>query len=393
MLRLLKTCLCLAAFVLPAKAQHRVVFDPDDLMRRTSPHAHMGLSPEPQPAAIPTREEEAKRMAAAPENRHVGGYVNVVTADEPARKAAGDIIICGMGGQTRAFSPFHSKRERCEEYAAVANRYKQEFGAGVNVYCMPIPIAVEYYCPDRAKQWTGSCATAINNIFAALRHDVTAVDVYTCLGQHAAEPIYARTDHHWLPLGAYYAAERFAQLAGVPFRTLASYRADTVRQFVGTMYRFSKDMAVKNAPEDFIFYRPQGIDYTTTYITYTLDGARKRVTGESLPTEGDFFRHFDDGSGGAYSTFLGGDARLTHVHTNTPGGRRLLILKDSFGNALPSFLLYSFTDIHVVDCRYFTKNLRDYVRDNAITDILFANNLQHACTPATTEKYYQYLIQ
>ena len=63
------------------------------------------------------------------------------------------------------------------------------------------------------------------------------------------------------------------------------------------------------------------------------------------------------------------------------------------GNALPSFLLYSFTDIHVVDCRYFTKNLRDYVRDNAITDILFANNLQHACTPATTEKYYQYLIQ
>ncbi|MBR1652455.1 MAG: hypothetical protein IJ692_03590 [Alloprevotella sp.] len=399
--------LLLLALCLPVCAQHAasskgrrawsvgkgVITDPDNHMRRTPPHAHANLSAEPKLAPFPTREEEAARSVPAQENRKVGGYVNRVTAQEPAYKAAGNIIICGRGSQTRAFSPFNSLRERCEEYAAVANRYKDIFGPDVRVYCMPIPIAVEYYCPDAAREWTGSCARAVNNIFAALRTDVVAVDVYTTLGQHAAEPIYSRTDHHWSPLGAYYAAERFAALAGVPFRDLSCYESDTVRNFVGTMYKFSKDISVKNAPEDFVFYRPTQVEYATTFIDYTLDSRRKYVTGESEPREGNFFRHYDDGSGAAYSTFMGGDAKLTHVHTSTPGGRRLLILKDSFGNALPGYLFYSFEDIHVVDCRYFTKNLRDYVRDNHITDILFANNLQHACTPATTEKYYQYLTQ
>lgn len=379
--------------VMPIRAQRGIITDPDAHMRRTPPHAHMGLSAEPRLAAIPTREEEALRNMTAKENRKVGGYVNTVTAHEPAYKAAGGIIICGRGSQTRAFSGFNALRERCEEYAAVANRYKEIFGSGVKVYCMPIPIAVEYYCPDAAREWTGSCARAINNIFAALQADVVAVDVYTTLGQHAAEPIYSRTDHHWSPLGAYYAAERFAALAGVPFRDLSSYESDTVRNFVGTMYKFSKDISVKNAPEDFVFYRPLGVSYETTFTAYGLDHARKRAVSEKEPVQGDFFWRYDDGSGAAYCTFMGGDTKLTHVHTSTQNGRRLLILKDSFGNALPGYLFYSFEDIHVVDCRYFRKNIRNYVIENHITDILFANNLQHACTPATTEMYYQYLTQ
>lgn len=55
-----------------------------------------------------------------------------------------------------------------------------------------------------------------------------------------------------------------------------------------------------------------------------------------------------------------------------------MIIKDSYGNALPGYLFGSFEDIYVVDFRYFTKNIVNYVNDNQITDILFANNLQHA---------------
>jgi len=70
-----------------------------------------------------------------------------------------------------------------------------------------------------------------------------------------------------------------------------------------------------------------------------------------------------------------------------------MILKDSYCNALPGYLFGSFEEIHVVDCRYFTKNIIRYVDDNAITDILFANNLIHASMEKTHESYEKYLVQ
>ena len=84
-----------------------------------------------------------------------------------------------------------------------------------------------------------------------------------------------------------------------------------------------------------------------------------------------------------HSTFMGGDLRTTHVKTDVRNGRKLMIIKDSYGNALPGYLFGSFEDIYVVDFRYFTKNIVNYVNDNQITDILFANNLQHAYAKST----------
>ena len=74
----------------------------------------------------------------------------------------------------------------------------------------------------------------------------------------------------------------------------------------------------------------------------------------------------------AYCTFMGGDSKIVKVETNAGTGRKLVILKDSFGNALPPFLFASFDEIHVVDMRYFTHNMVEYVNENGITDILFA---------------------
>ena len=62
--------------------------------------------------------------------------------------------------------------------------------------------------------------------------------------------------------------------------------------------------------------------------------------------------------------FMGGDTRATHVSTPTKNGRRLLIIKDSFGNALPAFLFFSFEDIYVVDFRYFQGNIKHYATEN-----------------------------
>ena len=90
---------------------------------------------------------------------------------------------------------------------------------------------------------------------------------------------------------------------------------------------------------------------------------------------------------------MGSDMRVTTVRTGTHNGRRVLILKDSFGNALPGYLFFSFEEVHVVDSRYFLKNMQDYVRDNHITDILFANNIFKAYSSHTYGSYLRFLNQ
>ncbi|MBO7545201.1 MAG: hypothetical protein J6T19_00630, partial [Paludibacteraceae bacterium] len=112
---------------------------------------------------------------------------------------------------------------------------------------------------------------------------------------------------------------------------------------------------------------------------------------EYRPRQGEFFRHFKDGSGRAYCTFMGGDTKITKVETSTRNGRKVLILKDSFGNAIPGYLFGSFQEVHVIDGRYFTKNMVDYVSENGITDIVFANNVFKAY--AGGHQYLKFLTQ
>jgi hypothetical protein len=212
------------------------------------------------------------------------------------------------------------------------------------------------------------------------------------LGKHADEDIYLRTDHHWSPLGGYYAAQEFARVAGVPFKDLSHYERRVTHGYVGSMYGYSKDISIKNAPEDFVYYVPKGVEYTTTYTNYTIN-KNYQVTGEGKPYKAAFFFKFKDGHGGAYCTMMGGDTKLTQVRTSTHNGRRVIILKDSFGNMLPGYLFFSFEEVHVIDSRYFTKDIIAYVEENKITDILFANNIFKAYSSHTYGSYLRFLHQ
>ena len=326
------------------------------------------------------------------EERNVGKYHNSVTAEENAKIANKGIIIVGSGNKVRALMAYGGSSRGGVQYAESANQYKKVFGPGVNVYCMVIPTAVDFYCPDKARKCSNEERPTINNIYAHLSKEVHAVDVYSALGSHVNEDIFLRTDHHWAPLGAYYAAQQFAKVAKVPFKPLSSYERRVVHRYVGSMYGYSNDIALKKNPEDFVYYVPKGVTYTTYYTDYNIND-KYQVTGEGKQYKGSFFYKYKDGNGGAYCTFMGSDTRITKVVTSTRNHRRVLILKDSFGNALPGYLFYSFEEIHVVDYRYFKKNMKSYVLANKITDILFANNIFNCYSSKISSKYMRFLTQ
>ena len=276
-------------------------------------------------------------------------------------------------GIVRAQQSYSGGPSTGKNYAAVVSEYARRLkDDGVTVYSLLAPTQGEFYLPEPVST-QGAEAAALARIATYFDPLVVPVQVSDTLRAHKAEKLYNYTDHHWAGLGAYYAAKVLAQEAGVPFRPLSEYTRAEVKDYVGTMYSFSGDPAVKNSPETFVYYMPPE-GYEAEFITYKLSGSK--TVGESAPEKRAFFRKYPDGAGGAYCVYMGGDTFTVKV-TGTGGtpGRKILIVKDSFGNALVPALFGSFEEVHVTDFRYFPHGLLDYVRKNGITDLVFVNAL------------------
>lgn len=334
--------------------------------------AHDSIPKETKPAPKPPK----------PETENKDGY----------RVPNTGVILVGEVPTVRALLAFGCTSYYTKVYCEAVNMYQEAF-PDVNIWVMPIPTASEFYGPEEARSVNWRQKPCIDAVFKKLGEKVHAVQIYDTLQAHLDEPIYLRTDHHWSALGGYYAAKCFANQAGLPFKSLEDgYEPRVIHNFVGSMYGYAKDISVKNSPEDFVYYYPSQIEFSTHVISYIIDN-KYNITKVYPEKERAYFAKFRDGSSGAYSTFLGSDSQLTRVETSTHNGRRILILKDSYGNTIPSCLFYSFEEVHVVDFRYFTKNMKKYVADHQITDILFANNVTFCCTLTAAQKYKRFLTQ
>lgn len=265
--------------------------------------------------------------------------------------------------KNRGIMLFGGSMKNGRKYASYLNSYHADLGPNVNIYSMVIPTPCSYYTPDKFKKLIGSEINNINNINQNFS-GVKPVDAYGALERHKDEPIFSRTDHHWQGLGAYYAAQEFAKTAGVGFRDLGTFQKVVKPGYVGTLYGYSGDIKLKNNPEDFIYYVPD-TNYTTTYYNSDMSNARKG----SLLVNIDKVKPVS-----WYMVYQGSDDRITHVETETKNGRTLCIVKDSYGNALAPFLTASFEHIYVIDMRYFKKNAIAFMKQQGVTDVLFAMN-------------------
>lgn len=263
-------------------------------------------------------------------------------------------------------------------YAATVNKYKEELGANVNVYSMVIPTQVTFYMPEKYFE-QGISDRELPHIDDVNDHlfGIIPIDAYAALKDHVGEEIYYRTDHHWTQLGAYYAAQAFAQTAQVPFDELSAYDRYTKDGYVGTLYGSSNnDPRIGNNPETFAWYIPKR-DYTTTYYDTNAENGY----------QGNYFFKPDNFNSTAEwnLTYMAGDGHIVHVETGVNNGRRLMILKDSYADSLAPCLFGSFEDIWIVDMRYCTTSAVQLAKDKGITDLLFCS-----CTfSATAQNQYK----
>lgn len=253
------------------------------------------------------------------------------------------------------------------EYAQTINEIKAEVGDSVNFYSMVMPTSGSYYIPEQYKNLMGSEKAHIENINKNLV-GVTPVNIYDILDAHKDEDIYFKTDHHWQQLGAFYAAEEFARVAGVPFIPLSEYTKESRDGYIGSLYGYSGESAeILKFPDTFTYYKPPTKNKVTRY-----DPDMTNARGDSL------LWNIDNMDKSSWYLAFGVDNVITHIQTECTNGRTLVMIGDSYDNAMVSTLTGSFSEIWVADMRahledpYFKMNIVDFIKKKGATDVLFS---------------------
>jgi len=318
-------------------------------------------SADPQPAPLPEAETPA-----TPESDHI--VVQPYSDDADVRYLMDNGIFVF---DDRSVNLFGGSRANAEHYAQVINGYLDEIDPSVQVYNLVAPCSSEFYLPARYRQNSGDQWENIEIIYNALDSRVKSIDAYNALAAHADEYIYFRTDHHWTALGAYYAYQAFCRQAGFSPVALEEMEMRTREGFLGTFYTQTGDQVLQQNPDTLHYYIPN-VEYENwicmkdqPYTLTKLNG----IFGEMASAVN------------SYSIFLYGDYPLEKIVTENQTGRKIVVVKESYGNAFAPFLLAHYDEIYIVDQRYYQTSLLDLMEEQGITDLLFINNIFAANTP------------
>lgn len=292
------------------------------------------------------------------------------TEDEVEGEQRGSVFIY----KNMALPMFGGNKYAAERYAKALGKYEEILGDSVDIYNLVIPSAIEFYLPQKYKNKgiTADEKENIDYVYSLMDEGIKTVDAYSNMKKaaDAGEYIYFRTDHHWTVRGAYAAYEAFCEEAGFTPVPLESMEKKVIENFVGTLYGQTQDSVLRDNP-----------DYVEYFIPPVETETYRYVKNEPYtPYKSTIWADYATGGGNTYSVFLHGDLPLTHIKTNANTGRKILVVKESFGNAFSPFLISHYDEVFIVDQRYFQLGLIDFIQQKGISDLLFINNIFAANT-------------
>lgn len=288
------------------------------------------------------------------------------SADDGAVGEKQGSVFIYKGQAMELFSPNETASRL---YAQVLNDWQNTLGENVCLYNLIVPTHIAFALPEKYSDISQPQKPNIDFIYSLLNPAIRTVDAYSQLEKHSQEYLYFATDHHWTGLGAYYAYQAFCQQAGLQPVALEQMEKRTLNNFVGSLYGQTQDPSLLKNPDH--------VDYWIIPTPHSVLQYRRGdpFTGYSTTLLGEYAQ-----SPNSYSVFLQGDYPLTKVTTNLQNGRKIAVVKESFGNAFCPFLVNHYEEVHIVDQRYFQLNLADYIRENGIDEVLFINNIFAANT-------------
>lgn len=213
--------------------------------------------------------------------------------------------------------------------------------------------------PSAAEVWSDLLPQGAENFDQAAYLDRAAelglpmVDFLGALETHAGEPVFYRTDHHWTTLGAFYGANAVLEAMGKEPLSREDFTPETVTEdFNGTLYSTS------------------GVHWLTPdTMEFWVEDAGLEITSwrTGAPEPGVLYDRSYLEQKDKYSAFLGGNQPLCVIRNEAAAGQgKLLLIRDSYSDALTPFLVQRFEEVHLLDARYYRAPASAYAADNGI---------------------------
>ena len=287
------------------------------------------------------------------------------------KKENNDVYLCADGYLMEKFNEpdvedFNKKIEAINSFA--------DSNPQINKYFMLVPNSVkvmEEKLPKFAP--VDNELDLMNRVNNSVDNSISFVDVYETLSNNKDEYIYYKTDHHWTTKGAYYAYRELSkQMNFKPYSEEDFDIKEVSDSFYGSLY--SKGGFRKLAPDSIHLYIPKKNN------TYEVEYYDERKTTESLYNIDNLNKK------DKYTVFLDGNHPVFKINTNVKNGKNLLVIKDSYANSFIPFLVEHFSEIYVVDLRYYNEDLSSFMRDKNISDVLLLYNVKSFCEDESIKK-------
>lgn len=202
-----------------------------------------------------------------------------------------------------------------------------------------------------------------------LSSPVKTLDLYSYLDGHKDEYIFYRTDHHWTGLGAYYTSRFFLDEVGRSYPSLDQYKTHRIDGFLGTLYRHTQNVNLKNNPDVVYAYESPTVNTVTVYDDNNDTYIEDLLINTSVT------------SSNKYLCFSSGDRPYYEIHNESiDDGSAILIIKESYGNAFLPMIADSYEYVYAIDYRFWDGDLVGLVTEKNIDTVLFLNNLTATVT-------------
>ena len=226
----------------------------------------------------------------------------------------------------------------------------------IPVYLGLIPSAAQVWkekLPAGADSWDQTALLAQSGL-----------DFQSTLLAHADESIFYRTDHHWTTLGAFYGANALLEVLGKEPLKEDNFTVEMAADsFNGTLYSQS------------------GIHWLEPdTMEFWVEDAGLNVTSwrNGTPEPGSLYDRSYLEKKDKYSAFLGGNQPLCVIkNDNVTDGSKLLLVRDSYSDALAPFLAQRFSEVHLLDLRYYRASTVQYAEENGIDAICVLYSVQN----------------
>lgn len=175
------------------------------------------------------------------------------------------------------------------------------------------------------------------------------------------ETLYYRTDHHWTTRGAYAVFQELARQWELETDGITYDFAVVSDSFQGTL---ASSSGICHIHDDIEICLPHDVEGQCV-IEYESEN---RKTASFFDTE-------KLTSHNQYEIFMGGNFAKIVISTTAKNDKTLLVFKDSYANCMIPMLAPYFSQIIVIDPRYYNDTIDGCMQDYAVTHVLFVYNL------------------